>query len=68
MVHPKDLTQVYQTVDASSLVCVAQLTCLRNYSDDGSSWYDIHDNFFFMADAWKMDYGGHDSRFTGNVI
>ena len=69
-------------------------------TDDGSSWYDIHDNFFFMADgkntrmllyfkvasfhkfrvfrifvlnsrvlsAWKMDYGGHDSRFTGNVI
>ena len=23
-------------------------------TDDGSSWYDIHDNFFFMADAWKM--------------
>jgi len=37
-------------------------------TDDGSSWYDIHDNFFFMADAWKMDYGGHDSRFTGNII
>ena len=37
-------------------------------TDDGSSWYDIHDNFFFLADAWKMDYGGHDSRFTGNVI
>ncbi len=27
-------------------------------TDDGSSWYDIHNNFFFMADAWKMDYGG----------
>jgi len=23
-------------------------------TDDGSSWYDIHDNFFFMADAWKV--------------
>ena len=22
----------------------------------------------FMADAWKMDYGGHDSRFTDNVV
>ena len=22
-------------------------------TDDGSSWYDIHDNFFFEADAWK---------------
>ena len=30
--------------------------------------YDIHDNFFFMADAWKMDYGGHDSKFTGNLV
>ena len=37
-------------------------------TDDGSSWYDIHDNFFFMADAWKMDYGGHDSKFMNNVI
>jgi len=37
-------------------------------TDDGSSWYNIHDNFFFEADAWKMDYGGHDSRFTGNVV
>jgi len=37
-------------------------------TDDGSSWYDIHDNFFFEADAWKMDYGGHDSRFTGNIV
>ena len=35
---------------------------------DGSSWYDIHDNFFFMADGWKMDFGGHDSRFTDNVV
>jgi hypothetical protein len=37
-------------------------------TDDGSSWYDIHDNFFFLADGWKMDYGGHDSRFTDNVV
>jgi|TARA_B110000902_G_scaffold255806_1_gene321638 hypothetical protein len=37
-------------------------------TDDGSSWYDIHDNFFFMADAWKMDYGGHDSSFRSNII
>eukprot|EP01043_Picozoa_sp_COSAG02_P029996 COSAG02_NODE_1894_length_10475_cov_10.204125_8_plen_82_part_00 len=22
----------------------------------------------FMADGWKMDYGGHDSSFTGNVV
>jgi len=37
-------------------------------TDDGSSWYDIHHNFFFMADAWKMDYGGHDSFITDNII
>ena len=30
--------------------------------------YDIKSNFFFEADATKMDYGGHDSRFTDNVI
>ena len=37
-------------------------------TDDGSSWYNISQNFFFMADAWKMDYGGHDSYITGNVV
>ena len=31
-------------------------------TDDGSSFYNIHDNFFFMADGWKMDYGGHDCK------
>ena len=37
-------------------------------TDDGSSWYNITHNFFFEADAWKMDYGGHDSAVTHNVI
>ena len=37
-------------------------------TDDGSSWYNITHNFFFEADAWKMDYGGHDSAITHNVI
>lgn len=37
-------------------------------TDDGSSWYNISSNFFFMADAKKMDYGGHDNVFTDNVI
>ena len=37
-------------------------------TDDGSSWYDIHHNFFFQSDGWKMDYGGHDSKFTDNVV
>lgn len=30
--------------------------------------YNITHNFFFEADAWKMDYGGHDSAVTHNVI
>ena len=25
-------------------------------TDDGSSWYDIHDNFFFEADGWKVGH------------
>ena len=37
-------------------------------TDDGSSFYNISDNFFFMADAWKMDYGGHDFAVTNNVV
>ena len=37
-------------------------------TDDGSSWYWIHDNFFFDADATKMDYGGHDNIFSDNLI
>eukprot|EP01047_Picozoa_sp_COSAG01_P123303 COSAG01_NODE_52225_length_348_cov_0.783133_1_plen_59_part_01 len=37
-------------------------------TDDGSSWYNITNNFFFLADGWKMDYGGHDSHFTDNLV
>ena len=29
-------------------------------TDDGSSWYDIHDNFMFQADGWKMVSAGSD--------
>ena len=25
-------------------------------TDDGSSWYDIHHNFWFDSDGFKMDY------------
>eukprot|EP00937_MAST-01D_sp_MAST-1D-sp2_P006054 g6054.t1 len=32
-------------------------------NDDGSSFYDIHDNFFFNAEGLKQDYGGHDSSY-----
>lgn len=37
-------------------------------NDDGSSWYDTHDNFFYDASGFKMDYGGHDSLFHSNVV
>ena len=35
-------------------------------NDDGSSWYDIHDNFIY-GEAFKMDYGGHDSKYHDNI-
>ena len=35
-------------------------------NDDGSSWYNIHDNFIY-GEGLKQDYGGHDSRYTNNV-
>eukprot|EP00040_Diaphanoeca_grandis_P010287 m.52629 g.52629 ORF g.52629 m.52629 type:complete len:878 (+) comp21637_c0_seq1:31-2664(+) len=37
-------------------------------NDDGSSWFDSHDNVFYMADGFKMDYGGHDSKFHDNLV
>jgi hypothetical protein len=37
-------------------------------NDDGSSWYDIHDNVFYWAEGFKMDYGGHNSRFFNNLV
>ena len=37
-------------------------------NDDGSSWYHTHDNVFYSADGFKMDYGGHDSNFSSNLV
>jgi hypothetical protein len=37
-------------------------------NDDGSSSYFIDSNVFYWSDGFKMDYGGHDSRFTNNVV
>lgn len=37
-------------------------------NDDGSSWYRIENNVFHGADGFKMDYGGHDSSFSGNLV
>lgn len=37
-------------------------------NDDGSSHYRIESNVFYAADGFKMDYGGHDSAFAGNLV
>ena len=37
-------------------------------NDDGSSHYTIDQNVFFDADGFKMDYGGHNSKFTSNLV
>lgn len=37
-------------------------------NDDGSSFYRIHDNVFYGAEGFKMDYGGHDSSFFDNLV
>lgn len=37
-------------------------------TDDGSSFYHIHDNVMYAADGMKMDYGGHDSDFYSNLV
>ena len=37
-------------------------------NDDGSSFYHIDGNVFYAADGFKMDYGGHDSRFANNLV
>jgi hypothetical protein len=37
-------------------------------TDDGSSWYNIHHNFWFDSDGFKMDYSGHNSSFHDNLV
>jgi hypothetical protein len=37
-------------------------------NDDGSSLFHIEGNFFYSADGFKMDYGGHDSLFHDNLV
>jgi hypothetical protein len=51
----------------STVLCFGGF-CECKLQDDGSSNYNISDNFFFLADAWKMDYGGHDFVYKGNVV
>ena len=36
-------------------------------NDDGSSYYNITDNIN-IGEGFKMDYGGHDSTFTKNLV
>ena len=37
-------------------------------NDDGSSWFLIHHNVFYAAEGFKMDYGGHNSKFFSNLV
>ena len=37
-------------------------------NDDGSSFYHTIGNVFYSSDGFKMDYGGHDSNFSSNVV
>lgn len=34
----------------------------------GSSWFHLRKNLFYLADGFKMDYGGHDSVFEDNLV
>ena len=36
-------------------------------TDDGSAWYDIHDNFGWDAQGVKNDYGGYNKKFHDNL-
>ena len=37
-------------------------------TDDGSSYYNIFNNFLYQCDGLKMDYGGHDMKFHDNIV
>jgi hypothetical protein len=37
-------------------------------TDDGSSWYNISNNFMYQADGYKMDFGGHDTMVNDNMF
>ena len=37
-------------------------------NDDGSSWYHVRKNVLYNSEGFKMDYGGHDSVYTENVV
>jgi len=36
-------------------------------NDDGSSYYDIHDNVFYEGGGMKSDYAGHDKLYHHNL-
>jgi hypothetical protein len=37
-------------------------------NDDGSSWYHVYKNVFYQSQGFKMDYGGHDNVYKGNLV
>ena len=36
-------------------------------TDDGSAWYNMYDNFFYCALAYKNDYGGYNVNYYNNL-
>ena len=36
-------------------------------NDDGSAWYNIHHNVFYLGGGLKSDYAGHDKQYHHNL-
>ena len=36
-------------------------------NDDGSAYYNTHDNFFVYGGTMKSDFGGHDNHHYSNI-
>jgi hypothetical protein len=59
----------------AAITTVSQNLIWANYgssqgfdTDDGSSWYNISNNFMYQADGYKMDFGGHDTMVNDNMF
>jgi hypothetical protein len=59
----------------AAMTIVSQNMIWANYgssqgfdTDDGSSWYNISNNFMYQADGYKMDFGGHDTLVDDNIF
>ena len=56
--HGAAMANIHVSIRTIPIVPTSSLSLARSLSfADGSSFYNISDNFMFLADAWKMDYG-----------